>query len=141
MWMRIAGALAVAGVAFALFAFGGNMFSSAGAESGPDTATATPAPTSSTAAHTASNAYAIQCALDGSAQFDSTCRVERATLDYAPLLVAFHPDGGFRQFEQLPDGAGLAAVAGADTVSQRLNGDTLEIAIAANRYRFPATAQ
>ena len=83
----------------------------------------------------------IACAPDGSPAFDSTCTIERYELDGANLMAVFHPDGGFRRFEQLADGSGLAAVAGADAVTQTLKGDTLEIAIAANRYRFPVSFQ
>ena len=87
------------------------------------------------------SSLSIPCALDGATSFDSTCAVERSKVDQSTLLAVIHPDGGFRRFEQLPDGSGLAAVAGADEVAQTLSGDTLEISIAANRYRFPATAQ
>ena len=86
-------------------------------------------------------AFFIPCALEGAEIFDSTCTVERRRTDDAVLLAVIHPDGGFRRFEQLPEGAGLAAVAGADAVAQTLAGDTLEIALAGNRYRFPAARQ
>ena len=129
--MRIAGALAVAGLAFALVACGGD--GSASAASG-DTGTANPTPSPSSSTGTT-----IACAPDGAQSFDATCSVERVEVEGKILLTVFHPDGGFRRFEQLPDGSGLAAVAGADAVTQTLSGDILEVSLAGNRYRFPAT--
>ncbi|MEL7682743.1 hypothetical protein AAG594_00245 [Citromicrobium bathyomarinum] len=128
--MRIAGALAVAGLAFATVACGGD--GSASAASG-DTGTADPDPAPTTTS--------IACAPDGAQSFDATCSVERVEVEGKILLTVFHPDGGFRRFEQLPDGSGLAAVAGADAVTQTLSGDILEISLAGNRYRFPATTR
>ena len=129
-WMRIAGTLAVAGLAFAMVACGGD--GSASAASGD---TGTPhrdrAPTTTS----------IACAPDGAQSFDATCSVERGEVEGKILLTVFHPDGGFRRFEQLPDGSGLAAVAGADAVTQTLSGDILEVSLAGNRYRFPATTR
>ncbi len=146
MWMRIAGALTVVGLAVLLVTCGGDVI--AGSDGGsatdqPDTSTPTPEPTTgggSTIPET-STGQSISCAPDGAAAFDSTCAVERREVDGAQLIAVFHPDGGFRRFEQLADGSGLAAVAGADEVTQTLDGDILEIAIAGNRYRFPTTSE
>lgn len=131
--MRIAGALAVAGLAFALVACGGDGPASA-ASGDTGTADPTPAPSSSTGT-------TIACAPDGAQSFDATCSVERVEVEGKILLTVFHPDGGFRRFEQLPDGSGVAAVAGADAVTQTLSGDILEVSLAGNRYRFPATTR
>ena len=129
--MRIAGALAVAGLAFAMVACGGD-----GSAAAADTGTASAAQTSNpTGSRTTTS---IACAPDGAPGFDATCTVERVEVEGKILLTVFHPDGGFRRFEQLPDGSGLAAVAGADAVTQTLSGDILEISLAGNRYRFPA---
>mgnify|MGYP006408185519 FL=1 len=127
MPMRSACVLAIAGVAFATAGCDGNVAARTGADSAAEPASARSA------------GFAIPCALDGASAFDSTCTVERYEVEGAMLLTVNHPDGGFRRFEQLPDGAGLAAVAGADEVTQSLSGDTLEIALVGNRYRFPAT--
>ncbi|MEC8179279.1 MAG: hypothetical protein VX072_06405 [Pseudomonadota bacterium] len=134
-WMRIAGALAVVGLALAAVACGGDGAAVAN-PGGDDTGTAdpTPAPSSSTGT-------TIACAPDGAQSFDATCPVERVEVEGKILLTVFHPDGGFRRFEQLPDGSGLAAVAGADAVTQTLSGDILEVSLAGNRYRFPATTR
>jgi len=127
--MRILVAVGMAGLATLLTACGGE--ARAGAEGGTS---ADPHPSSD-------GTMTISCAIDGAKAFDSTCSVERTEIDGARLLTVFHPDGGFRRFEQLADGSGLAAVAGADAVTQTLKGDTLEIAIAANRYRFPVSPE
>ena len=143
--MRIAAALCVAGIAVLLVTCGGDVVAGAGGSNAGDPP-GTSAPPSSTDG-TGSTSLpplertTIACALDGSGAFDSTCSVERVEVEGARLLTVFHPDGGFRRFEQLADGSGLAAVAGADAVTQTLKGDTLEIAIAANRYRFPVSSQ
>ena len=49
-----------------------------------------------------------------------------------------HADGGFRRFEQLADGAGLAVYDGADAAEQDLVDGTLEVRVGGDRYRFPA---
>ena len=126
MPMRIACVLAIAGLALATAGCDGNVAASTGADSAARSALSGGA------------AFALPCALAGASAFESTCNVERHKVDDAMLLTVIHPDGGFRRFEQLPDGAGLAAVAGADEVTQSLSGDTLEIALVGNRYRFPA---
>ncbi|MBD59202.1 MAG: hypothetical protein CL808_03655 [Citromicrobium sp.] len=136
MWMRIAGALAVSALAFAMVTCGGDGATNAG--NPPDTGGVPPNPTPSPSGTAPADSQSIACALNGASDFDSTCSVERSEIDGATLLAVFHPDGGFRRFEVMSDGSGLSAVAGADVVAQTLQGDILEIAIATNRYRFPA---
>ncbi len=135
--MRIAAALCVAGLATLLATCGGDAV--AGGGSAPDSTGQTPNPSSS--GGTSADAQTISCALRGAGTFASSCTIEKAEIDGKTLLTVFHPDGGFRRFEQLADGSGLAAVAGADAVTQTLSGDTLEIALAGNRYRFPASSR
>ena len=127
--MRILVAVGMAGLAGLLTACGGEAH--AGAEGDKPAEAHAPA----------DGTVTIACAIDGATAFDSTCSVERTEIDGAKLLTVFQPDGGFRRFEQLADGSGLAAVAGADVVTQTLKGDTLEIAIAGNRYRFPVSPE
>lgn len=143
--MRIAAALCVAGIAVLLVTCGGDVVAGAGGGNAGDPP-GTFTPPSGTDGTGGSGlpplkSTTIACALTGSTTFDSTCSVERVEVEGVSLLTVFHPDGGFRRFEQLADGSGLAAVAGADAVTQTLKGDTLEIAIAANRYRFPISFQ
>lgn len=80
----------------------------------------------------------IECAIGSGSDFGPDCMVERTTVGQVKVLVVRHADGGFRRFEELPDGAGLAAYDGADAVKQRLDGDFLEVEIGGDRYRFPA---
>ncbi|WP_374405455.1 hypothetical protein [Pelagerythrobacter sp.] len=83
-------------------------------------------------------AQRIECAIGSGAEFAADCLIERTAIDDATVLVVRHPDGGFRRFEQLAGGAGLAAYDGADNVEQQLAGDVLEVSVAGDRYRFPA---
>ena len=83
-------------------------------------------------------AQRIECAIGPGAEFGPDCLVERAETDGAAVLTLRHPDGSFRRFEQLADGAGLAVYDGADTAEQDLVDGTLEVRVAGDRYRFPA---
>ncbi len=81
----------------------------------------------------------IECALAGAAAFARDCAVERSREDGGLFLVVRHPDGGFRRFEVLTDGHGLAAADGAEPARIALHGEGIEVAVGADRYRFPAT--
>lgn len=83
----------------------------------------------------------IECAIGPGSDFGPDCLVERTSEGDAQVLVVRHANGGFRRFEQLPDGAGLASFDGADVVTQKLEGDTLVIEVGGDRYRFPARAK
>ncbi|MGB7374473.1 hypothetical protein [Pontixanthobacter sp.] len=84
---------------------------------------------------------AIECALGEGSEFGADCLVERSEVDGQKVLTIRHPDGGFRRFEQLTDGRGLAEMDGADTVSRSLEDGTLLISIGPDRYRFPAAVK
>lgn len=86
-------------------------------------------------------ADAIECAIGAGSDFGPDCLVERTTEGDAQVLIVRHANGGFRRFEQLPDGAGLAAYDGADVVTQKLDGNVLVIEVGGDRYRFPARAK
>lgn len=86
-------------------------------------------------------AETIDCAIGPGSEFGPDCMIERTTDGDAQVLVVRHANGGFRRFEQLPDGAGLAAFDGADVVRQTLEGDTLVVEVGGDRYRFPARAK
>jgi hypothetical protein len=88
---------------------------------------------------TASGDEHIACALDGAQKFSNCCAVERVQQDGKLYLVVQRPDGGFRRFEVLNDGRGLAVADGSQQAKTRLAGDTLEVTVGADRYRFPAT--
>ena len=81
----------------------------------------------------------IECAVAGSGSFARDCAVERHLEQGTLMLVVRHPDGGFRRFEVLADGRGLAAADGAEPAQVSLAGESLAVSIGADRYRFPAT--
>ncbi len=93
----------------------------------------------SAAPETAEGDEHIACALDGAENFANVCAVERAERDRRLYLVVRHPDGGFRRFEVLTDGRGLALADGAEQAEVELAGDGLEVTVGSDRYRFPAT--
>ena len=85
----------------------------------------------------------IECALAGAADFARDCAVERSREEGGLILVVRHPDGGFRRFEVLTDGRGLASADGADQAQIAVHGTGseggIEVAVGPDRYRFPAT--
>ena len=89
----------------------------------------------------AEGAEKIACALGSGAQFAPVCALERAERGGEQLYVVHHPDGGFRSFTLLANGAGLAAADGAEPAKQSLAGDQLEVAVGQDRYRFPVKAK
>src|SRR5688500_15270329 len=80
----------------------------------------------------------IECAVEGAAAFVRACQVERREIDGAAILVVRHPDGAFRRFEVMRDGTGLAAADGAERAEVSLREQGIEVAVGADRYRFPA---
>ena len=81
----------------------------------------------------------IECALAGASTFARDCAVERSQGEGGLVLIVRHPDGGFRRFEVLTDGRGLASADGADQAQIAVHGAGIEVAVGADRYRFPAT--
>ncbi len=94
-----------------------------------------------TATPAAEGGEKIACAVGGSEKFDGVCGVERSRQQDALYLVVHHPDGGFRRFEVLKDGHGLAVADGADVATTRLHANMLEVAVGSDQYRFPATLE
>jgi len=85
------------------------------------------------------NDNAIECALDGASEFKRACEVEKGEVDGAKVLTVRHPDGGFRRFDVLTDGHGLAVADGADEAKLTVEGDILAVTVDNDRYRFPVT--
>lgn len=83
----------------------------------------------------------VACAVGGAKDMRPVCAVEREQRDGALFLVVRHPDGGFRRFEVLRDGRGLAAAEGADPAKVTLSGSTIEVEVAGDLYRFPVTVK
>lgn len=82
----------------------------------------------------------LECAIGGSAEFAPSCVVEDVAQEGRRILVVRHPDGGFRRFEAVSDGRGVVPADGVeDSRAQWIGADVLEIAVGADRYRFPAT--
>ena len=83
----------------------------------------------------------IACALGDEMEFRQACAVDRAPQGDKLFLVVRHPDGGFRRFEVLTDGRGLAAADGADGAQVALRDGGIEVAVGKDRYRFPASVK
>lgn len=81
----------------------------------------------------------IACAVGGAGGLARVCAVESDEDGGILFLTVRHPDGGFRRFEVLKDGRGLATADGAVTAANVLVGKELEVTVGSDRYRFPAT--
>jgi hypothetical protein len=81
----------------------------------------------------------VECALAGSATFERTCTTEQIAASDGKILVIRHPDGGFRRFDILTDGRGLAPADGFDeTKITLLNDGMIEVSSGDDKYRLPA---
>ncbi|OJW68016.1 MAG: hypothetical protein BGO57_11645 [Sphingomonadales bacterium 63-6] len=84
----------------------------------------------------------IECAIGGAQWFLRECEVEKGTAeDGSRILIVRHPDGGFRRFTVLTDGRGLEPADGAEQAQTDLVDGRLDIRVADDRYRFPATVK
>lgn len=81
----------------------------------------------------------IECALAGSESFGRVCTTEQIAASDGAILVIRHPDGGFRRFNILTDGRGLAPADGFDETRIRLLDDSsIELTSGDDKYRLPA---
>jgi len=81
----------------------------------------------------------IECALAGSATFARICNTEQIAGSDGNMLVIRHPDGGFRRFDILTDGRGLAPADGYDETKISLLSDgMIEVSSGDDKYRLPA---
>lgn len=81
----------------------------------------------------------VECALAGSAAFERTCTTEQIAGAGGKILVIRHPDGGFRRFDILTDGRGLAPADGFDeTRISLMDGGMIEVSSGDDKYRLPA---
>jgi hypothetical protein len=81
----------------------------------------------------------VECALGGAA-FENICTVERISGPEGLTLVIRSPSGSFRRFLVTTDGRGLIAADGAEIARVSVLSDKrIEVAIAGDRYRLPAT--
>ena len=77
-------------------------------------------------------AVTIECAVGPGAELGADCLVERA----GDVLVIRHPDGSFRRL----NAAGLGTADGSDPGQIVEAGETFEIRVAGDRYRWPQGA-
>ncbi len=91
------------------------------------------------AAGDAADAGKIECALAGTAKFERACTTETVSADSGKMLVVRHPDGGFRRFNILTDGRGLAPADGFDETGITIvEGGMIEVKSGDDMYRLPA---
>ncbi len=84
----------------------------------------------------------IACAVSGATEFALVCQLEQAQGEGGLILTVRHPDGGFRRLQVVTDGRGVIAADGADRAVVKISGPKeIEVALAGDRYRLPASAQ
>ncbi|MEO1169295.1 MAG: hypothetical protein AAFW97_11360 [Pseudomonadota bacterium] len=84
----------------------------------------------------------VYCALNGATELRSDCQIERSQTDEGLVLTVRYPDGGFRRLLVTNDGRGLVAADGAEVVAVTpISEREIEVAIAGDTYRLPATVQ
>ena len=93
----------------------------------------------SSAPPVADGAEHVACALAGATQFAPTCAVERSQQGSTLVLVVRHPDGGFRRFDVVDTGQGLAVTDGAQVARVAIRDGLLDVTVGPDRYRFPMT--
>ncbi len=88
----------------------------------------------------ADEAGRIECATDGAVRFERVCTVERVSGPDGLTLTIHSPSGGFRRLRVTGDGRGVEAADGADPAEVSIvGGNRIEVALAGDRYRLPAT--
>ena len=84
----------------------------------------------------------ILCAPEGAESFERVCDLERVEGPEGTTLTIRHPSGGFRRLLVTTDGRGVVAADGADpAVVTIVEDDQIEVSIAGDRYRLPATVK
>jgi len=83
----------------------------------------------------------IECRIGNAAQFERFCSVSRAETADGLVLTVRKPDGGFRRLRVTDDGRGVEPADGAEPAQLALTGGMLEVTVAGDTYRLPATVQ
>jgi hypothetical protein len=84
----------------------------------------------------------VACAVSGATEFSRSCQIETTETGTGLILTIRHPDGGFRRLQVVKDGRGVVAADGAEFAEVTpLNPREIEVLIAGNRYRIPATVK
>jgi len=82
----------------------------------------------------------VECAIGRGADWRRDCLAERSEGEDGAMLTLRHPDGGFRRFNVLTNGRGLASADGAERARIVLLGDRrIEVTVGEDRYRLPVT--
>ena len=82
----------------------------------------------------------IACAVDGAAEWERSCAIERVSGPDGTSLTLRHPGGGFRRLLVATDGRGVVAADGAAPAVVSLASDNrIQVAVAGDRYLLPAT--
>lgn len=96
-----------------------------------------PDPAAKAAGSPAAREERIACKLAGAAAFAPDCSVDRARRGGIETLVVRHPDGGFRRFDVLEGGRGIAIADGATQAVTSYADGFAELAVDGDSYRFP----
>ncbi|MEQ1688662.1 MAG: hypothetical protein ABL874_08820 [Sphingopyxis sp.] len=82
----------------------------------------------------------IFCALGGASGFRLDCTMDRMESNEGTVLVLGRDDAGFRRFRITRDGRGVVTADGAEQAVVRvIEGGMIEVTVAQDRYRLPAT--
>jgi hypothetical protein len=82
----------------------------------------------------------VYCALGGSSDFALNCSMEQIASSEGTILVLGRADAGYRRFRITRDGRGVVAADGAELATVTLiDNGLIEVAVANDRYRLPAT--
>ena len=84
----------------------------------------------------------VDCLLRGTEQYNRFCTIERSAGPEGTILTLRKPDGGFRRLLVATDGRGVVAADGAEQARVSiLDDDRIEVEIAGDRFRLPATVR
>jgi hypothetical protein len=90
----------------------------------------------------AEGAERVECALNPAASFEPVCALERSMGPRGLILTIRGPSGGFRRLLVTKDGRGVVAADGAEAAEViPLGPDRIEVRVAGERYRLPATVR
>lgn len=101
-----------------------------------------PVPATVEAASALARENRISCLVGGATDFGADCTIDRGLAKEGLMITVRHPDGGFRRLLVTKDGRGMIAADGAEPAKLTTIGkDLIEVAVAGDRYRFPATVK
>ena len=84
----------------------------------------------------------IECRIGNARDFERFCTVEQGDSEAGRTLTVRKPDGGFRRLLVTADGRGVVAADGAEPARVRIIGDDrIEVTVAGDTFRLPATVQ